>query len=301
LRRAAASADYLADQMTSAAELAKALGARRYGRQWQARCPAHNDHEPSLSIGEGDDGRILVHCHAGCEQGAVIDALRSRGLSLNGHDRDVHARREHHHNGHAERDADTLPLVNRIWSEGIDPAGTVAEAYLTSRKLTLAPELEMTVLRFHPACVWESGTAACLVAAFREIGSSKLTGLHRIRVDQPQHWPRTERKMLGAIAGSAIKLDPITDRLCVGEGLETVMAARQLGLWPCWSLGSAGAIAKFSHIASVEELTILGENDTGANRRAAEACRDNWRFKRVTLLLPTSGRKDFNDILLEGK
>lgn len=157
----------------------------------------------------------------------------------------------------------------------------------------------MIVLRFHPACVWESGTAPCLIAAFREIGSNKLTGIHRIRVDQPQHWPKTERKMLGAVAGSAVKLDSASEALAVGEGVETSMAARQLGLRPVWALGSAGAIAKFPHIANVEALTILGENDGGANRRAAEACRDKWQHKRVTLLVPTGGHKDLNDYILE--
>jgi hypothetical protein len=44
-----------------------------------ARCPAHEDGSPSLSLTERD-GRVLVHCHAGCEQTAVIDALRARGL-----------------------------------------------------------------------------------------------------------------------------------------------------------------------------------------------------------------------------
>ena len=34
--------------------------------KWSARCPAHQDHSPSLSIRQGDDGRILVHCFAGC-------------------------------------------------------------------------------------------------------------------------------------------------------------------------------------------------------------------------------------------
>src|SRR5438094_550718 len=33
-----------------------------------ARCPAHDDREPSLSIREGDHGKVLVCCHAGCEQ-----------------------------------------------------------------------------------------------------------------------------------------------------------------------------------------------------------------------------------------
>jgi hypothetical protein len=67
--------------MTSADAIAKALGARRAGPQkWAARCPAHKDRTPSLSIAEGKDGRTLVHCHAGCEQSVVIEALRGKGL-----------------------------------------------------------------------------------------------------------------------------------------------------------------------------------------------------------------------------
>ena len=46
--------------------------------QWMTRCPAHPDRRPSLSIREVDE-RVLVHCHAGCEVGAVLDAL---GLML---------------------------------------------------------------------------------------------------------------------------------------------------------------------------------------------------------------------------
>jgi DNA-binding transcriptional ArsR family regulator len=44
-----------------------------------AHCPAHDDRNPSLSVTERD-GRILVHCHAGCPSERVIDALRQRGL-----------------------------------------------------------------------------------------------------------------------------------------------------------------------------------------------------------------------------
>ncbi|MCL1825819.1 MAG: DNA primase [Betaproteobacteria bacterium] len=46
---------------------------------WVARCPAHEDRTPSLSIRETDDGRVLVHCFAGCD---VSDVLASIGLSL---------------------------------------------------------------------------------------------------------------------------------------------------------------------------------------------------------------------------
>ncbi len=105
--------------------------------------------------------------------------------------------------------------------------------------------------------------------------------------------------MLGRVAGSAVKLDQADDCLAIGEGVETCLAARQLGLRPVWALGSAGAIGKFPVIAGVEELTILGERDVGASRKAADECRANWRLQRVALLLPARGAKDFNDILLE--
>ena len=47
--------------------------------QWQACCPAHADSDPSLAIKELHDGRILIHCYAGCSGGEVMTAL---GLSL---------------------------------------------------------------------------------------------------------------------------------------------------------------------------------------------------------------------------
>ncbi len=43
-----------------------------------ACCPAHDDHNPSLSV-EEVAGKVLVHCHAGCSQDEVISALRNRG------------------------------------------------------------------------------------------------------------------------------------------------------------------------------------------------------------------------------
>ena len=39
-------------------------GVKRTGRGWQAKCPAHDDRSPSLSIREGELG-VLLHCFAG--------------------------------------------------------------------------------------------------------------------------------------------------------------------------------------------------------------------------------------------
>jgi hypothetical protein len=48
---------------------------RSSGKGWCARCPAHDDREPSLSISEGDDGRVLLACHAGCDVSQVAASL----------------------------------------------------------------------------------------------------------------------------------------------------------------------------------------------------------------------------------
>lgn len=43
--------------------------------KWTARCPAHEDRSPSLSISEGEDGRVLLHCYAGCSTDALCAAM----------------------------------------------------------------------------------------------------------------------------------------------------------------------------------------------------------------------------------
>jgi CHC2 zinc finger len=46
--------------------------------RWLARCPAHEDRSPSLSVRD-IDGRVLIHCFGGCGPGDVVAAL---GLTL---------------------------------------------------------------------------------------------------------------------------------------------------------------------------------------------------------------------------
>jgi len=66
-----------------ATEMAQCLGARRTGTgKWQARCPAHSDRSPSLSIREGADGRILLHCFAGCTVPEILAVLKLSSRDL---------------------------------------------------------------------------------------------------------------------------------------------------------------------------------------------------------------------------
>ena len=61
----------------TAAMFANLVNARCIGTgRWKACCPAHDDRSPSLSIREGDGGRVLVHCHAGCSLSSILAALK---------------------------------------------------------------------------------------------------------------------------------------------------------------------------------------------------------------------------------
>jgi putative DNA primase/helicase len=50
-------------------------GVHQKGGSWKALCPAHEDREPSLSVSEGNDGRVLVKCFAGCDTAQVVTEL----------------------------------------------------------------------------------------------------------------------------------------------------------------------------------------------------------------------------------
>ncbi len=69
----------------TAREIVAALAGRWHGSYGTARCPAHEDKNPSLSVSERD-GKVLVKCHGPCEQEDVIDALRGLGLWGGGDD-----------------------------------------------------------------------------------------------------------------------------------------------------------------------------------------------------------------------
>jgi putative DNA primase/helicase len=63
----------------NAEQIANALGkAKRAGRGWLTRCPAHDDAHASLSISDAD-GKLLWNCKTGCSQLAVLEELKRQG------------------------------------------------------------------------------------------------------------------------------------------------------------------------------------------------------------------------------
>lgn len=60
-----------ADKLLSRLEGVRATGEDR----WSARCPAHEDRSPSLSVRETGDGTVLLRCFAGCGAADVVAAV----------------------------------------------------------------------------------------------------------------------------------------------------------------------------------------------------------------------------------
>ena len=69
--------------------LGRLEGVKERGEGYQALCPAHEDREPSLSVSQGEDGRALITCFAGCETEEIVTAL---GLEM----KDLFERRNEH-------------------------------------------------------------------------------------------------------------------------------------------------------------------------------------------------------------
>jgi hypothetical protein len=178
-----------------------------------------------------------------------------------------------------------------LWREGDDPRGTVVERYLFGRFLDLDDGLAGEVLLWHPRL-------GAMLALFRNISTGEPQAVSRTFLDREGR--KLGRRLLGPVWGAAIMLDAFEDvleGLHIGEGVETCMAARRLGLRPAWAIGSAHAVAAFPVLDGVECLTLLWENDD-ASERACEACAARWHAagREVFINQPTSG-KDLNDAI----
>jgi hypothetical protein len=189
--------------------------------------------------------------------------------------------------------ATTTADAMAMWLEADDPHHIAPFLYFVSRKLTLDDDLCGHVLRWH-----EHDRA--LLALFRNILTDAPQAVSRTFIDDDGN--KVERRFYGPTSGAAIKLDPddsVAGGLFVGEGVETCLSARQLGLRPVWALGSAGAISGFPVLSGVECLTLLQENDAnGASQRVCEACAVRWHASGREVIINTSNTgNDLNDAL----
>ena len=128
----------------SAETITRALGGKWHGRYGTAMCPAHdNKKTPALSLADGEDGKLLVTCHTGCDPVDVLRAINGRGLGME----DIHPRpcltpkRDKDEKGRRD-------FALKLWREALPITDTIAERYLRERAIR-SPFPD--TLRYHPA------------------------------------------------------------------------------------------------------------------------------------------------------
>ena len=287
----------------TAETIAKALDGRKVGGCWMARCPAHSDRDPSLSIKDADGGKILVCCHAGCDQQEVIAALRAREIW------DETGRRQGglicRQPGAAAKneldagDAKRTEAALRMWDAAVPAAGTLVETYLISRGLRLRPS---PTLRFHAGLKHPSGHVwPSMVALLTHGGDDKPVGIHRTFLARDGNGKapvEPAKMMLGPCRGGAVRLGQPKDVLMVGEGIETCLAAMQASGNAAWAALSTSGLRALNLPREVRDVIMLADGDD-PGEAAAQECAWRWKRKgrRVRIARPPRGM-DFNDLLV---
>ena len=293
----------------------RALGGRWHGSYGTARCPAHEDRSPSLSLKDGYTGRLLVRCHAGCDWRDVSDALRGmghlpgRGAPPAPVDPALREAREREEREEAERRA---AQALRCWQGTRPLPGTPAEAYLRGRGIVRPLP---SSLRYHPAC-WHGPTARRHPALVARVEGAERFAVHRIylradgrKIDHDDPPRREDAKMmLGHTLGGAVRLAGGargTSPLVVAEGIETALSVAQGAAGPLGTGARVWAALAASHLAGLRlparpgRLVVAADGDEGG-RAAAQALAERARAEgwRATVRAAPEGR-DWNDVLRE--
>ena len=197
----------------------------------------------------------------------------------------------------------TPAAAARLFAASLPLAGSLAEAYLRTRGITLA--VPSSTLRFHPKC-WhrdEGQTRSlprpALIAAVTD-GAGALQGVHRTWLapdGEGKAAVETQRRAMGHLLGNAVRIAPADQALVLGEGIETMLSVREAApSLPVWAALSSGHLGAVLLPEGVQRLYIAIDRDP-AGQRAAE--RLSARATEVGIgchvLEPRLG--DFNDDL----
>ena len=280
--------------------IVKALGGRWSGNSGMARCPAHEDRTPSLSITERT-GRLLWHCHAGCSQSEVQTTLANMGLLERSPRADAvpwQPPRKGPDPDSADR-ARRISEARRKWLIAAPLGDNSAARYLESRGLT--PPWPDDLRHFTDLMHGPTGQRFdALVAAVRN-PAGEITAVHRTFLlpngaGKIRH--STAKMALGVISdGGAVRLGPAGPALGLAEGIETALSVMTLFDISCW----AALGRRFDDMAipdAVVEVQIFrdhGDPGIGAAEKAKRKFEAEGR--RVFLRPPPDGYPDWNDFL----
>lgn len=282
----------------------KTVKLRRSGAEWVGLCPFHSEKSGSFTIFDGGE---RFHCFGCGASGDVIDFVRQlHGLSfreavamITGACSPVATVRPKPPKP-TNPVACTTNYARSIWQSSGSIAGTPAAAYLRARGIhcRLPESLGFARLRY------PGGTALlpCLVALV--VGpDNKIAGIQRTFVREDGSGKAdvpTAKLSLGRLSGGAIRLAPVAAHLVITGGLEDGLSLQQEMGQAVWAVTGEGNMASLVLPASVQQVTIGADADeSGAlhARRAAERLAEQGR--KVRIIRPLDGHKDFNSELME--
>jgi putative DNA primase/helicase len=286
----------------NAETIARALGGRKAGGCWMARCPVHDDREPSLAITDARAGKVLVRCHAGCDQRDVIAALWARGVWDTREQRSIRFLRKPDREPTREPDGDAARRTEAalaVWCASQPAKGTLAETYLRARGLHVSSP---SAVRFHAGLKHPLGGAwPAMVALVTRGADDTPIAIHRtfLTRDGSSKAPLDPAKMmLGPCRGGVVRLADPGKVLMISEGVETGLAAMQATGHPAWAALSTSGLRSLDLPIAVRDVIVLADGDD-PGEAAAQDCARRWKRegRRVRIARPPQGM-DFNDLLV---
>jgi len=287
---------------SSLAAMAEALRLKRSGQHYRGPCPVHGGGKSPFALGAGEGGRLLVHCHAGCDPARILAAIRARFGAAVDPMTAAAPRATKLRPPPAPRD--WSPVAESLWAQGEALPGTLAETYLAARGVP--PEIAAAAhdLRFLAAEGF--GPFPCLMARITDCVTARPISLHftRLAMDGTAKAPVERPKLLLAghrKQGGCIRLSPdddVTTGLGLAEGIETALAVMHRLDWrPVWATVDAGNMARFPLLDGIEALTLFADHDA-AGLNAAQACARRWREagRQALIATPTEEGFDFADL-----
>ena len=274
----------------SADHIGTALKGRRNGNGWLVRCPCPNhgkgrgDRFPSLSVADGDDGRLLLRCFAGCDFVDILEELKHRGLI----DQAQSVPTKNRFTPTLHRFTEPSPDVGAltIWQATVEAQETVVDEYLSRRGIYLRPPM----LR----CRLDHRSMVAGVQA----PDGKVIAIQQTWLTSEGEKAASKRLTTGNLGSGAVRLGAAARSMGLAEGVETALSAMQMAGMTVWASLGASRLHNIELPPEVEEVHVFVDNDE-PGRTAAKRAADVHTLigRRVYLRSPPEQCGDWNDFL----
>jgi putative DNA primase/helicase len=274
----------------SADQVGIALKGRRNGNGWLVRCPCPNhgkgrgDRFPSLTVADGDDGRLLLRCFAGCDFVDILDELKHRGLVSATQPVPTKNRFTPSLHRFVEPSPDVGALT--IWQATVEAQATVVDEYLNRRGIYLRPPM----LR----CRLDHRSMVAAVQA----PDGKIIAIQQTWLTRDGEKASPKRLTTGNLGAGAVRLGAPARTMGLAEGVETALSAIQMTGMTVWASLGASRLHNVELPPEVEQVHFFADNDEpgrAAARRAAQTHANAGR--EVWLRSPPDQCGDWNDFL----